>query len=396
MVKRILLIITLFCLNGWLPAEGTIKQGPFKKMVILTGNLKARRAENLDTPPSNTWQIQIKWMVEEGTTVQPGDPVVRFDTSNLVTEIENLENSLQVKRDEKNQKLTNFKHQVYELETKVKQAELRYKIAKLDADIPKGIDPEYDYEKKQLNMKKVLQSYEDAKTAQRLQTASLKAELKKVDIEIEEARSKLRKYKKMLGGLTLHAKTSGTVVYGQNIFQDRKIQVGDNVFSSLTVATIPDKTSLYVDAWVDETDMKNLRAGQQVDLQLDAYPQKKFRGEIQDILKNAERRRQWGRGNYFNVLIQITKRDHTVMKSGMSVKCCVHVDTKENALLVPLAYAAYHNNAFWIKPRGKGIQKVEIKGINHMYLCLGDDSSLQPGTVLDPLGPKDLKENAKQ
>ena len=368
----------------WLGAQETIIRGNFKQTV------------NLVTPQSNTWQIQLKGMVPEGTNVKAGDPVVRFDTSNLVTEIENLETSLQLKWDEKNQKLTNYKHQTFELETKVKQAEIRYKIAQLEANIPRGIDSDYDYEKKQFEMKKALQKFADSKTEQRLKTTSLQAELKTIEIEIEEARNKLQKYKKILGSLTLYAKTDGTLMYAQHPWQRRKIQVGDNVFTSMTVATIPDKSSLYVDAWVDAMDMKILKSGLAVDFQLDAYPQKKFKGIIQDIMNSAESRKQWGRAHYFNVMINMKTRDESMMKPGMSAKCCVHIDYQENAILVPLEMVAYHQHTFWIKPRGKEVQKIRANGINYMFIRLADESPHHPGTVLEPINISELKDHVKK
>ena len=80
-------------------AQKTIIRGNFSQTIILNGFLKAQRAENLVVPQSTSWQIQLKWMAKEGTNVKPGDAVVRFDTSNLVTEIENLETSLELKWD---------------------------------------------------------------------------------------------------------------------------------------------------------------------------------------------------------------------------------------------------------------------------------------------------------
>jgi len=68
-------------------AENRVKKGDFFQTVILTGSLKAQKAEHFVVPRTEAWQIQIKWMAREGDSVKPGDPVVRFDTSNLVSEI---------------------------------------------------------------------------------------------------------------------------------------------------------------------------------------------------------------------------------------------------------------------------------------------------------------------
>jgi len=72
--------------NGSSEKEKRVKKGDFLQTVILTGSLKAQQAEELIVPYSNTWQLQVKWMVKEGDYVKTGDPVVRFDTANLPDE----------------------------------------------------------------------------------------------------------------------------------------------------------------------------------------------------------------------------------------------------------------------------------------------------------------------
>jgi multidrug efflux pump subunit AcrA (membrane-fusion protein) len=370
-----------------------VKTGDFVKDIILTGSLKAQQAEQFVVPITDSWRIQIKWMVKEGENVNPGDPVVRFDTTTLLTDIDNLETSLQVKKEQKDQKLSDYHHQEFELEVNLKQAEIDYKKAQIDASIPPGIEAKYEYDKKQLELKKKEQALKNSLVEKETKLVTLKSEIKQLDIEIQEEQSKLARFQEALESMTLCAKTAGTVIYEKMWWEDRKIQVGDTVFSSMPVAYIPENESMLVEAWVDESDIHHIRAGQKVKLIPDAYPQRQFTGTIIGVLNSAEDKRQWGRGNYFRTNIQLDALDLSIMKPGMSVKCIVRTAVYPGVFLVPLEMAYYDGQDFRIKVKGKGVIKVNPLGFNEFHLALpkNTDEQVTDNALLQQVMPGDIK-----
>ena len=117
----------------------SVTQGTFRTTLVLTGSLKALRSEELKVPVTETYRVQIKWMVKEGETVKPGDPVVRFDTAGLASSIETAQDSLKAKAEEKARKQADDKSQRFELDVEVKKAENDNRQKSLDASIPEGI-----------------------------------------------------------------------------------------------------------------------------------------------------------------------------------------------------------------------------------------------------------------
>jgi multidrug efflux pump subunit AcrA (membrane-fusion protein) len=373
--------------------QDRVKTGDFLKTIILTGSLKARKSERFAVPVTNTWRLQIKWMVKEGEDVNPGDTVVRFDTSTLGTDIENLENSLQVKNEQKEQKIADYYHQKFELEVKLKQAEIDYNKAHIDASIPPGVEAKYEYDKKQLELKKKEQALKNTRIEKETKLVALDSEIKKLGIEIREEQAKLERYKKTLKNMSLTAKTAGTMVYEKMRWEDRKIQVGDTVFSSMPVAYIPDNESLQVEAWVNENDIHHIRPEQKVKLIPDAYPQRQFTGTIKEVLNSAEDKRQWGRANYFRTNIQLDSRDPAIMKPGMSVKCIVRAAAAPKVLLVPLQMTHFDGRDFWLKVKGKEVIKVNPLGFNEFHLALPEDTykHITNETLLQRVVPGEIK-----
>jgi multidrug efflux pump subunit AcrA (membrane-fusion protein) len=374
------------------PAEYRVKSGDFAQTVVLTGNLQAREAEQLVVPMTDAWQIQIKWMVKEGDYVKPGDPVVRFDTATVTADIENMELNLRDKLEQKKQKSADYTNQKLELELKEKQAEVAFREKELDASIPKGIISDQKFEQNQLELKRSAEALKNAQMEKQVKLAALESELQRLDIDIQEARINLEKNKKTMDSLTLTASTAGAVVYAEHDWLGRKVQVGDNVFPTWSVASIPNINSLQVEAWVNETYIHNIKPGQKVDIFPDAYPDKLVNGIIKDVLNKAEKRNRWGKAHYFNVIISLDALDFNIMKPGMSAKCIVHTANIPKTLLIPVEMVYFDGQAFQVKPKGKEILKINPLGFNEFYLALSPDNNekIKVGTSLEPVTSPDI------
>ena len=362
--------------------------GTFVKKMVLTGFLQAEKAEHLLVPRSNSWQVQIKWMAAEGSYLEPGDVAVRFDTSNLATEIENLELTLEDKWEAKKQKNAECRMETKNLGLSVQMAEIEVKKKQLDAGIPKGLVADYEYEKNQLELKKSMEALDEARMELTTRVEQMKSEIKRLDIEIAEAEAKLKKYQMMLAALTLRAKSVGTLMYAVHPWHNKKLQIGDNVGATWTVATIPDSQSLYVEAWANESGIKSLEPGQKVQVVMDAYPGKTFSGVIEDVMNNAEKKNHWGRSHYFQVNIALSPVDKELMKPGMSVRCEVMLASREEALLIPLRMVHCAGADYWICPAGGKPERIKsgIIGKNEFYLALEPDHPVGEGTNLETVG----------
>lgn len=387
----LIFLCSCFSILSGASAEYGVKTGEFSQTAVLTGNLQAREAEQLVVPMTENWQIQIKWMAKEGDYVKPGDPVVRFDTSTVTADIENMELNLRDKLEQKKQKSADYTNQKLELELKEKQAEVALRERELDASIPKGIVSDQKYEQNQLELKRSTEALKKAQMEKQVALATLESELQRLDIDIREAQINLEKNKKTMDSLTVTATTAGAVVYAEHDILGRKVQVGDNVFSTWTVASIPDNNSLQVEAWVNETHIHRIKPGQKVDIFPDAYPDKRFGGTIKDVLNNAEKRNRWGKAHYFNVIISLDALDFNIMKPGMSVKCIVHTTNIPKALLIPVEMVYFDGQAFQIKLKGRETLKVNPLGFNEFYLALSPDNNekIKEGTLLEPVTPPD-------
>jgi multidrug efflux pump subunit AcrA (membrane-fusion protein) len=366
-----------------------VAAGRFRTTVVLTGALTALRSEEFKVPVTETYRVQIKWMVKEGETVKPGDAVVRFDTAGLASSIESAQDALKAKLEEKARKEDDYENQAYELDVEVKKAENDNRQKSLDASIPEGLESKYEYDRKQLEKKISDQAVVSARANRSVRGADLESQIRALSIEAAELQARLDRLRGSLDDLTLVARTEGAVIYRVDDWSGRKVQVGDTVFATSVVATVPDLTSLLVQAWISETHIQRIQAGRDVALALDAYPDRPFAGVIREISKSADPVRRWGRSNYFRVDIAMDKLEPDIMKPGMSVRCEVRGPEYEDVLLVPLDLAAFDGQDFWVRPAGAAPVKLAVLDYDDFTAAAGprDNPALQAGVVLVPVGP---------
>ncbi|MGB2906149.1 MAG: HlyD family efflux transporter periplasmic adaptor subunit [Candidatus Aminicenantaceae bacterium] len=369
--------------------DPSVTQGSFHSTVVLNGSLTALRSEEFKVPITETWRVQLKWMVKEGESVKSGDPVVRFDTANLASSIEIAQDSLRAKLEEQARKESEYENQKFELDVEVKKAENDNRQKSLDASIPEGLESKYECDRKQLEKKRSDHFLASALTNRTVKLAEFESQIKTLAIEVGELEARLKKLRDSLNGLILVARTEGAVLYAVDDWNGRKVQVGDTVFATYTVATIPDLTSLLAQAWLSETHIQRIKVGQNVDLYLDAYPDKQYKGVIRYISRSAEPVRRWGRSHYFRVDIEIEKLEPDIMKPGMSVRCEVRGTEHKDVLLVPLEMTSFDGQSFWVKPAGGNAFKLTALDYSEFAVAANarDNPALKAGMALAPVGP---------
>ena len=101
-----------------------------------------------------------------------------------------------------------------------------------------------------------------------------------------------------------------------------------------TLMTIADTSTMFIVASVDETDISKIKVGQKTEMILDAYPSKKIKGEVTEIGLVATAT-QTG-GITFPVKIKVTEAKGVTMRIGMSADCNIILETKKDALRIPV------------------------------------------------------------
>ena len=153
---------------------------------------------------------------------------------------------------------------------------------------------------------------------------------KSAEAQLAQARAAADKDRVNLGYTVIRSPVSGVVI-------DRVVDLGQTVAASLQTPTLikiaQDLSEMRIDSSFAEADIGRIRAGQKVRFTVDAFPNRSFDGEVQQIRLNPTTTQNVVT---YNVRVSLQNPDHTLLP-GMTAYVNIAVDQREGVLMAPNA-----------------------------------------------------------
>jgi HlyD family secretion protein len=164
-----------------------------------------------------------------------------------------------------------------------------------------------------------------------------KAAVAAAESRIEEASSKLALSQQQLARTEVRADVSGIVVYRDVYFgsEQRKPQVGDQVWANQPLLILPDISKMVVETRVRETDIHKVERNQGVKVRVQAYPDLKLTGVVTLVGTLAQEEKERRGAKFFGVTIQLDGSEPR-LRPGMTAQVEIAVEERPRALYVPL------------------------------------------------------------
>jgi multidrug resistance efflux pump len=318
-------------------ADLTVHRGDLRPRLLLTGELAAAQAERLEVPRTSTWQLQVRWLEQDGTPVKQGQRVVELDNSTFTSALE--EKKLSVSEAEKELARTEAEAHTStaEKEFTVQQKRTDLEKARIAAAVPADLLAQREYQERQLAVRRAQVELAKAEEDLAAQVKGSAADLEVRRISLEKTRREIHQAEAAIQELTLRAPRDGILLVADHPWEGRKIHEGDSVFVGLTVATLPDLSSLIVKAGLSDVDDGRVTPGMEVLCTLDAYPGEAFHGRVEDVAAVAQEAPRRPLLRSFPVRIRLDRTDPRRMRPGMSVRVEALCPEQRNALLAPRA-----------------------------------------------------------
>jgi len=363
-----------------------VRRGDFRSVALLTGELKAERAVDLLVPRSPTWQVQLRWLVEDGSDVAAGEPVVEFDSSQFTSD---LEEKL-LARSEKRTDLERLaaEQQVTEAEKRfaIEKAEAELERARGRADVPPELLSGRDYQDRQLALERAELDLAKARQDLEATLASQRAEVSIKQLELERAEREIAIAQQAVESMRLDAPEAGIFVVQDHPWEGRKLQEGDMVHVGQTVARLPDLTSMQVEAVLSDVDDGRVRAGMSGTCTLDTYPDRAYPCQVRSVAPVAQESARSSLLRYFRVDVELLERDPKRMRPGMSVKVELTTDERPDVLLAPRQALDETADPPTVRLADGGVETVDLGPCNERECVVeataGD--ALAAGTRLAP------------
>jgi hypothetical protein len=340
----------LWCLIGCAACHGEIERpvagepvrtakvarGDIIDRQVITGELRAASAVVMTVPRTDSWQLAIRWMADDGTIVKAGDKVVEFDNSAFTAQLE--EKHLGVLEAEMTLRGA---QDLGAIETATKQTELRQHRIALEkatvrANVPADLLTGREAQERQLEKKRAEIAVEKAEHALAAQREEAALDLRVRQIELDKARRAIESAEKTIAELVLMAPRGGLIVVEDHPWLGRKIQVGDTVMPGMMVASLPDMAeSMRVHAELSDVDDGRVAVGAVGTCTLDAYPGDRIACTVKELTPVARSKGETSLRRAFAVDLDLDRTDAARMRPGMSVKVELHPRTLTGVVVVP-------------------------------------------------------------
>jgi len=154
---------------------------------------------------------------------------------------------------------------------------------------------------------------------------------------ITEATAKLSLAKQQLARTEVRADVPGIVVYKDVFFgsEQRKPQVGDQVWANQPLIILPDISRMVVETKVRETDIHKVERNQKVGVRVEAYPDLRLTGSVARVGTLAQEEKDRRGAKFFTVSVQV-KESEPRLRPGMTARVEIEVEERAKALFVPL------------------------------------------------------------
>jgi multidrug resistance efflux pump len=314
-----------------------VHRGAFTSDVVLTGELRAERGDDITVPRLPSWQTSIKWLATDGAEVKGGERVVELDNSQFATNLEGKRQAVAQAVQELQQKEAEWAADTLEKQLEVERKRSDADKARIDAGVPRDLLSEREYEDRQMKKQRAETELAKATDVLRSQKAAVAADRENLRINLNKAQRELDTADQAIAALILTAPRDGIVVLRDHPWEGRKLQEGDGVWVGFPLAQIPEMGSLRVEASLPDVDDGRIAPDMPASVILDAYPSQTFPARVTAISAVAQETSRTSLRRQFRVLVALDRLDVSRMRPGLSCRVIVRREAHGDSLLVPRA-----------------------------------------------------------
>lgn len=366
-----ILVVTLavfFILKGNKKNESAeiltnVENGTFRIEIETTGELEAKNSVKILGPSTlrdfRIWNVTIQNIIDEGTVVKKGDWVATLDKS----EFQGRFNEKQIELDKAQSKFVQV-----QLDTTLLMRQSRDELINLEYGVEENkirleqskFEPPATIKQAEIDVDKSRRAYEQALENYKIKNRQNIEKMREVSAELRKIQQEYTRMTEISEAFNVTAPEPGMVIYTKN-WDGTPIKAGSQInMWEPTVATLPDLTKMLSKTYVNEVDVRKVKAGQPVEIGLDAYPDKQLSGKVIRVANVGEQKPN-SDAKVFLVEIEIDGTD-PALRPSMTTSNKVIAKVLDSVNYIPLEglHSQYDSIIYVYKKDGLNIVKQEV------------------------------------
>jgi HlyD family secretion protein len=326
----------------------TVTKGVYTDTVEIRGQVQPVRSTYV-TAPYNAGELQILKMAANGTAVKGGDVVAEFDAVTLRRTIQEKQSELRTARAELAQGGAQSKIAMEERQAAVEKGKFEVVKARLSLG-EVGLVSEIVAARAKLALADAEQRLREAEASLVSARANATAERETRERRIVKVEAELELAQTRVTALHVKAPVDGTVSILPNYRASMtmgssapEFRTGDRVWPGAMILELPDLSSVFLTARIDEADRGQLSANQLATIRVDAIADRDYQASVSEISVLARiDYSSWPPPKQFDLEVAIKDPDAR-LRPGMSAAARITVGTIPDVLLIPSACIFYED-----------------------------------------------------
>ncbi len=412
----VLAIAALIVFNKLISKKGSVsifaevRKGYFEITVTNSGELIAERSVDIKGPEINqrpmqsfggrggggggggmrgfdmrAMELKIQDIVPEGTAVKEGDYIAQLDRSSY-------DNSLKDEIETYKNEQTNLEMSI--LDTAVTLTSMRddiknqrYVVEEANITLAQSkYEPPATIRQAQISLDKAQRALEQRIRSYELSRAKINRQIEYQIAHVAMHAGRVKDLEDFLTKFTIRAPAPGMVIYKKER-NGTKRKAGSilNPFD-MVIATLPDLSSMISKTYVSEIEVNKIKTGQQVTVNIDAFPTEKFTGKVFSIANIGEQLPN-SDAKMFEVLVKIDGSD-PLLRPSMTTTNKIIIKTFDDVIFIPTECVQTGSDSIpFVYKKNKTRQIVILGEANDKNIIIKE--GLKPGTSIYTVPPED-------
>lgn len=341
------------------------KSGDFEITVTASGELMAERSVDIKAPEMaagrdfRSSRVEIKDLIPEGTIVRKGDYIATLDRteySNMLKDVDErltqLTNDLEMRILDTAVQLNGLRDQIKNQHFTVLEMEMTLKNSKYE--------PPTVIRQAEINVEQSKRVLDQRSRNYTRRLAQMKTDIYNQKYWISRIEKRKKDLEELLAGFTVTAPSDGMVIYKKER-RGNKRKAGSFIDPmDRVVATLPDLSSMLSKIYVSEIDISKVRPGIPVDISIDAFPKKMYRGTVSFVANIGEKLPN-SNDKMFEVQIRLEGSDPD-LRPSMTTGNKILIKNIKNAVYIPIECVQAGIDSIPFVYRKNGVRQIVVPG----------------------------------
>ena len=309
------------------------ERGRFLHRVDAEGILVAENATPIAPPVGEGGPKKIAWLAPDGSAVEEGQVVIRFDPTDMQKELYDGEAERDKALSRADQRNIQQTTTLDNLERDEQLANMQLEHSQQFQTTDEDIYSRSEIIESQIDGKLAQQRKDHASDAREISSEQGQVELDLLALQEREAQLTIEKAEAGLQELEVRAPHAGIFVLRRD--RGEAAEIGTMAWGGRAIAEIPQLEKMKAQVYVLEADAGGVATGTRAFVTLEAHPDDAFEAEVSRVAAVAKRRNRWSPVQYFDIDLALALTDPERMKPGQRIRAKILVQDLEDVIAVP-------------------------------------------------------------